>query len=200
VTRGGNLPSPSDAWDVKTFRKGEKKMAELTGEIVRIIKEAIKLELDGQSFFEYVADATHNELGKKMFTKLAHDEAQHLRVFSEIFTELVGEDWKKHIGDVKKREKAPMIDALAKKVAKAGKEGRASELEAISIAMDLERNAIEFFCSAAKGTTDTKARDVFNRIADEERLHFDLLQAQYDNLTNSGYWFDVAEFRMDSKY
>ena len=175
-------------------------MAELTGEMVGIIKESIQLELDGQSFFEHVADATHNELGKKMFLKLAKDEAQHLKVFSDIFTELVGEDWKKHIGDVKKSEKAPMIEALAKKVKSAGKEDRASELEAISIAMDLERNAIEFFSNAANKTTDAKSRDVFSRIADEERLHFDLLQAQYDYLTNSGFWFDIAEFRMDSKY
>jgi rubrerythrin len=175
-------------------------MAELTGEILDIIKEAIRLELDGQSFFEHVADATHNELGKKMFTKLANDEAQHLKVFSDIFTQLVGEDWKKYVGDLKKQTKAPMIETLQRKVESAGKEGRASELEAISIAMDLERNAIEFFCKAANKTTDVKARDVFNRIADEERLHFDLLQAQYDYLTNSGYWFDVAEFRMDSKY
>jgi len=175
-------------------------MAELTGEIVGIIKESIRLELDGQSFFEHVADATHNELGKKMFTKLANDEAKHLKVFSDIFTDLVGEDWKKHVGDMKTRTKAPMIEKLQKKVESAGKESRASELEAISIAMDLERNAIEFFCGAANKTTDAKAREVFNRIADEERLHFDLLQAQYDHLTNSGYWFDVAEFRMDSKY
>jgi len=175
-------------------------MAELTSEIVGIIKESIRLELDGQSFFEHLANATHNELGKKMFTKLANDEAQHLKVFSEIFTNLVGEDWKKHIDDVKEGTKATMIEALAKKVESAGKEGRASELEAISMAMNLERNAIEFFSNAAKKTADAKARDAFNRIADEERLHFDLLQAQYDNLTNSGFWFDIAEFRMDSKY
>ncbi len=175
-------------------------MAELTGEILEVIREAIKLELNGQSFFENVADATHNALGKKMFTKLAQDEAQHLKIFSDIFTNMVGEDWKKHITDIKVNEKAPMIEALAKKVASAGKESRASELEAISIAMDLERNAIDFFSGAAKKTTDVEARDVFNRIADEERLHFDLLQAQHDHLTNSGFWFDVAEFRMDSKY
>lgn len=175
-------------------------MAKLTGEILEVIREAIKLELNGQSFFENVADATHNALGKKMFTKLAQDEAQHLKIFSDIFTNMVGEDWKKHIADLKVNEKAPMIEALAKKVASAGKESRASELEAISIAMDLERNAIDFFSGAAKKTTDGEARDIFNKIADEERLHFDLLQAQHDHLTNSGFWFDVAEFRMDSKY
>ncbi|UCG29133.1 MAG: ferritin family protein [candidate division WOR-3 bacterium] len=175
-------------------------MAEVTGEIIDIIKESIKLELNGQSFFELVAEKTHNELGKKMFLKLANDEAQHLKVFSDIFTTMVGEDWKKHIGDMESKQKAPMIDALAKKVESAGKENRASELEAISIAMDLERNAIDFFSNAARGTKDEKARDIFNKIADEERLHYDLLQAQHDYLSNSGYWFDVAEFRMDSKY
>ena len=175
-------------------------MAEITGEILEIIKESLKLELDGKSFFEQVADMTHNELGKKMFTKLANDETQHLKVFSDIFTQMVGEDWKKHVGDVKPRHEAPMIDALKKKVTDAGKEERASELEAISIGMDLERNAIDFFCNAAQRTKDEKARDIFNKIADEERLHYDLLQAQYDYLSNSGYWFDIAEFRMDSKY
>jgi rubrerythrin len=175
-------------------------MAEITGEIINIIRESLKLELNGQHFFESVADATHNALGKKMFTKLANDEARHLKVFSDIFTEMAGEDWRRHVGDIKTSEKAAMIEALAKKVASAGKESRASELEAISIGMDLERDAIEFFSSAAEKTADSKAKEIFNKIADEERLHYDLLQAQYDHITNSGYWFDVAEFRMDSKY
>ncbi|UCD05116.1 MAG: ferritin family protein [candidate division WOR-3 bacterium] len=175
-------------------------MAEIAGEIIEVIKESIRLELNGQSFFEKVADKTHNELGKKMFLKLANDEAQHLKVFSDIFTEMVGEGWKKQLDDMESKKDASMIDALAKKVESAGKESRASELEAISIAMDLERNAIDFFSKAAKKTTDEKARDIFNRIANEEKLHYDLLQAQHDYLSNSGFWFDVAEFRMDSKY
>jgi len=175
-------------------------MSGITNEIIDIMRESIKLELNGKSFFEQVADATHNELGKKMFMKLANDETQHLRIFSDMFTKLVGEEWKNHVGDLKSSGKAPLIDALAKKIASAGKEARASELEAISIAMDLERNAIEFFSGAAQKTDDDKAREVFNKIADEERLHYDLLQAQHDYLSNSGYWFDVAEFKMDGKY
>jgi rubrerythrin len=175
-------------------------MSGITNEIIDVMRESIKLELNGKSFFEQVADATHNELGKKMFMKLANDETQHLTIFSDMFTKLVGEEWKTHVGDFKSPDKAPLIEALVKKIASAGKEARASELEAISIAMDLERNAIEFFNGAAQKTSDAKAREVFNKIADEERLHYDLLQAQYDYLSNSGYWFDVAEFKMDAKY
>lgn len=175
-------------------------MAEISSEIAEVIKESIELELNGKAFFDHVADATHNELGKKMFQKLASDEAQHLKVFSDMFTKSVGEDWKKHVDTSKPRDESPMIVALAKRVENAAKAGRSSELEAISIGMELERKAIDFFDRASKSTTDPKAREIFDRITEEEKSHYDLLQAQYDYVSKSGYWFDIAEFRMDSKY
>jgi rubrerythrin len=175
-------------------------MAEITNEIIEVIKESIELELNGKAFFEHIADATRNELGKKMFRKLANDEAQHLKVFSDMFTNAVGEDWKKQVNTGKSRDESPIIAALTKRVESAAKAGRSSELEAISIGMELERKAIDFFDDAAKRTTDTKAREIFNRITNEEKSHYDLLQAQYDYVSNSGYWFDIAEFRMDGKY
>lgn len=175
-------------------------MTEITNEMIEVFKKSIELELNGKAFFEHVAEATHNELGKKMFRKLANDEAQHLKVFSDMFTKAVGEDWKKHVDTGKSRDESPIIEALTKRVESAAKAGRSSELEAISIGMELERKAIDFFDGAAKRTSDAKAREVFNRITDEEKSHYDLLQAQYDYVSNSGYWFDIAEFRMDAKY
>lgn len=175
-------------------------MAEITSEIIEVIKESIELELNGKAFFDHVANATHNELGKKMFQKLASDEAQHLKVFSDMFSNAVGEDWKKHVDTSQPREQSPMIVALAKRVENAAKAGRSGELEAITIGMELERKAIDFFDRAANKTTDAKAGEIFNRITNEEKSHYDLLQAQYDYISNSGFWFDIAEFRMDGKY
>lgn len=175
-------------------------MADISDEIMSVIKESIELELNGKAFFDHVAEATHNELGKKMFKKLAADEAQHLRVFSDMFTNAVGEDWKKHVDTKQPRDKSPMIIALAKRVENANKAGRSGELEAVTIGMELERKAIDFFERAASQTTDLKAREIFNRITNEEKSHYDLLQAQYDYVSNSGFWFDIAEFKMDGKY
>lgn len=175
-------------------------MAEITDEMIKVFKESIELELNGKAFFDHVADATHNELGKKMFKKLAADEAQHLKVFSDMFTKAVGEDWKRHVDTSQPRNKSAMIVALAKRVENAAKAGRSSELEAITIGMELERKAIDFFDHAANQTTDPQAREIFNRITNEEKSHYDLLQAQYDYVSNSGFWFDIAEFRMDGKY
>ena len=47
---------------------------------------------------------------------------------------------------------------------------------------------------------DPVAKEILNQICDEERFHYDLLQAQYDSVTNDGFWLDSAEFRMDGKY
>jgi len=173
-------------------------MKDISSQVVDAIREAIKLEINGKAVFNHAAEVTHNELGKKMFRKLAEDETKHLDTFSQLFSEVIGgEDWKKFVDKEILQGRSSLIEELAPRMKK---EGRAGELEAIRIGMELERKAIDFFEKSAKEATDPKAKEIFDKICEEEKLHYDLLQAEYDSLTNSGFWFDVAEFRMDAKY
>lgn len=175
-------------------------MEQKADKILTVAREAIRLELNGRSFFEHAAARTHNELGKKMFEKLACDEMGHLKAFGQLFAVHIGSnDWKRYIEEEEKGLSS-VIEALKARVEKQENEERASELEAIRIGMELERKAIDFFEKSANESSDLKAKEIFNKICDEERLHYDLLQAQYDNVTQSGFWFDIAEFRMDGKY
>jgi rubrerythrin len=66
--------------------------------------------------------------------------------------------------------------------------------------MELEENAIRFFTGAVKETDDPVAKKIFRDISEEEKFHFDLLQAQYDSVTRSGIWLGSAEFQMDGKW
>jgi len=169
-------------------------------QILNVARETIRLEINGRSFFEHAAARTHNELGKKMFEKLARDEISHLKTFGQLFAAHIGsDDWKRYVEEEEKGISS-VIEELKTRVEKQEKEERASELEAIRIGMELERKAIDFFDKSANETTDPKTKEIFSNICDEERLHYDLLQAQYDNVTQSGFWFDIAEFRMDGKY
>ena len=52
----------------------------------------------------------------------------------------------------------------------------------------------------AEEVDDPIASEIFRKISEEEKFHYDLLQAQHDSLTNSGFWLDSAEFQMDGKY
>ncbi|KPL03211.1 MAG: hypothetical protein AMJ90_03610 [candidate division Zixibacteria bacterium SM23_73_2] len=173
-------------------------MNNMDSQIAQVIREAIKLELGGRAFFDHAVEMTDSELGKKTFRKLAKDEMDHLNTFGKLFSELIGgEEWKRWVQEEKQKDKSSLIEEMKPRLEKKEKAG---ELEAISIGMELERKAIEFFENSAKETKDQKAKEIFNRIADEERFHYDLLQAQYDSVNNSGFWLDVAEFKMDSKF
>jgi rubrerythrin len=175
-------------------------MANISSQVLEAIKGAIQLEIDGRAFFDHAAVTTNPELGKKMFQKLANDESRHLEVFGELFTAVIGdEEWQKYVSE-KEKTKSPLIEELKTRMGRKEKEGKAGETEAIRIGMELERKAIDFFADAARKTGDANAKKIFEKISAEEELHYDLLQAQLDSVTNSGYWLDVASHKMDGQY
>ncbi len=173
-------------------------MKKISPEVKALIQEAIKLEINGQAFFNHASEVTHNELGKKMFIRLAQEEVRHLDTFSRLFSSVIGsEDWKTQVKKEELKGPSPLIAELAQRMKKA--EGQ-SEIEALRVGMELEQKAIDFFRKCAGTMDDPEARQIFEKIADEERFHYDLLQAQHDSVTGSGFWLDSAEFQMDGKY
>ena len=173
-------------------------MTGISDQVREVMREAIKLEINGRAFFQHAEEVTHNELGKKMFKKLAQDEVRHLETFRELFSRMIGNGlWSQFVREQEIEGPSSVIESLKDRVKKGEKSG---ELEAISIGMDLERNAVEFFERSSKQTTDQKAGEIFKQICEEEKLHYALLQAQYDSVSNNGFWLDMAEFKMDGKF
>jgi rubrerythrin len=179
-------------------RRKEIEMKKISRDVKTLIQEAIKLEIDGQAFFNHASEATHNELGKKMFVRLAQEEVKHLDTFSRLFSAIIGsEDWKKQVKREELKGPSAVIQGLAARMKRA--EGQ-SEIEALRIGMELEQKAVDFFTKSAGTMDDPEAKQIFEKIADEERFHYDLLQAQHDSVTGSGFWLDSSEFQMDGKY
>ncbi len=173
-------------------------MKKLSRDVKTLIQEAIKLEINGQAFFMKAAEITHNDLGKKMFRRLAEEEVKHLDAFSRLFSSVIkSDDWKKQVKKEELKGPSPVIEELAQRMKRA--EGQ-SEVEALRIGMELEQKAIDFFGRSAASMKDQAAKEIFEKIADEEKFHYDLLQAQYDSVTGSGFWLDSSEFKMDGKY
>jgi rubrerythrin len=162
------------------------------------IRDAIILEINGRKFFNHAAEVTHHPKGKKMFLHLAEEEVKHLEIFSKMFNEILGgSDWKKELIPDDVSGEAPLVEKLKESMKL---EERKGEVEALRIGMELERSAITFFQEAAAATDDPDAKKIFLEISEEEKFHFDLLQAQYDSVTGTGFWLDSAEFQMDGKW
>lgn len=175
-------------------------MTGIDDRILNIIREAIRLEINGRRFFEHAENITGKALGKKMFKKLANDEIRHLKEFSQLFSSVLGsDDWQKYVSQ-EETGSSSLIQELKDRIANSEKEKGAGELEALRIGMELERSAIDFFHKASRETAGSKASEICQEISEEEKFHYDLLQAQVDSVSNSGFWLDVAEFQMDGKY
>ncbi len=173
-------------------------MPEISQQIKDAIKGAILLEINGRRFFNHAADITEHERGKKMFKFLAEEEGRHLETFGKLFSKILGgEDWKNYIDERDLSGEAPLVEKLKLRMKERKGKG---ETEALSIGMQLEREAIEYFNEAAKNTDDSVAKKIFMEISEEEKFHYDLLQAQHDSVTKSGFWLDGAEFQMDGKW
>jgi len=174
-------------------------MAEMTPQVKEAIQTAIQLEKDGRQFFELAAEETKNELGKKMFQKLAADEIRHLVTFEKMFKTLADpKTWKELMKSGPPRERMPFFAEKAENRSPAEK--GAGEVSALRQALEVERRAIDFFKKVAEEARDPEASRIFELIAEEEVSHYDLIQAQIDSVTNSGFWFDVSEFAMDGLY
>jgi rubrerythrin len=170
----------------------------ISKEIENAIKGAIKLEIDGKKFFEHAAEVTTVDRGKKMFQWLAKEEVKHLETFSKLFTTILKtDDWKKHIFADEIKGEALLIKKLEENMKQEGSKG---EVEALRVGMELERTAIDFFQKAAAATDDQQAAKIFTEISEEEKFHYDLLEAQHDSVTKSGFWLGSAEFKMDGKW
>ena len=175
-------------------------MDDISNEIVEVIKYATKMEINGRSFYEHAAQLTNNEHGKEVFSKLAQDEIKHINTFGEIFTGVLGGDeWKEYV-EQEETDKDTVLDELKARIEKQAHQERASDQEALRIGMELERGSIDKYREWAVNTQDTRVKDIFEKIIKEEEYHYDLLQAEYDNITNTGFWFDMAEFKMDGKF
>lgn len=175
-------------------------MSDISNEIIDVIRYATKMEINGRSFYEHAAELTKNEHGKEVFKKLAQDETNHIKTFGEIFTSALGNDeWKEYV-DQEESQKVTILEELKARIEKQSHQDKTSDQEALRIGMELERGSIDKYKEWAMKTEDTKVKDIFEKIIKEEEYHYDLLQAEYDNIANTGFWFNMAEFRMDGKF
>jgi rubrerythrin len=162
------------------------------------MKTAIEMEKSGHRFFTEAAAKVGHEVGKKVFARLAKEEIEHLRTFEKIFDQLSGGSaWKDAVGVVQPVKRVKYFDEAR---AKFKADDIKLELDYLRQALDLERNAMNFFEGAVGEAETAEAGQIFKKVLEEERGHYDLIQAQIDSLNGSGYWFDLPEFHMDAKY
>ncbi|KPJ59199.1 MAG: hypothetical protein AMJ46_12260 [Latescibacteria bacterium DG_63] len=168
-------------------------------EALKSLKTAIEIEDNGLMTFLKFARETKVETEKNMFIRLAMDEHAHRLILEEQLHKLMeGQTWEEV--DIPESEIEKLAPTIREKQQRTKGQAGLAEVDALKTALDLERKAAKFFRDQADRASEPQAKALFQRLAEWEDSHFDLIQAELDHINNTGFWMGLPEFRMDGKY
>ncbi len=174
-------------------------MAEATESSIQALQTAITVENVGLETYLRFAHQTKDTTGKNMFIRLAMDELEHQRYLEKQLRKLThGQQWA--AVDIPLSEIERVLPNIQEKDKRIRGESGIAEMEALNTALDMERKAAAFFREQADAIDDPHAREMFIRLAEWEDAHYDLIQAEHDAITGTGFWFGIPEFQMDGNF
>ena len=158
------------------------------------LKLAIQMEIDGKKFYLKASDESGNELGKKLFQKLAAEEDVHRSNFERIFEAISSKSgWPKINFVPDKGRGLRTIFADAKDKMGTDIKAASTELDAIKTAMDMESKSYDLYKSQSKEATYSTQRKFFEAVAVEERHHHLILLDYYEYVKDPSAWFVSKE-------
>ena len=158
---------------------------------LQALRQAIRLEQDGYKFYAEAAERMADPRGREMFLSLADDEKLHLRIVRDQYEALnAGKGWVSFSEvldlkpvDLDKPLFPPGGEAVEKAIAP-----ETSDTDAMLFAMQKENESYELYRKAATETDDPTGKDMYQRLASYERVHFDVLMLNYEHLVSTGSW------------
>jgi len=154
------------------------------------IQTAIQMEKDGFSFYQKAAAQTSSDMGRSIFEGIAKDELLHLEVFQKLFEDNVGKsEWDDLVDSSKKYQDLSIFPKDLKAVEGANPD--TNELDALRIAMDSEKEAIDYYTVIWENSDDDEVKKIIDVIIDQEKKHYFLLEQEFSHLSNTGYWYEL---------
>ena len=154
-------------------------MMQKTAELLKVLKEAIKVEMDGYHFYKAAAARIKDPKGKAAFRSLAQDELDHKNVLEGLHQAIKNKmDFKfRRKRDARRpttRAKSPIFSPEFKKKIKEDH----FELSVLRIGQLLERNSMEFYSKHAKRSRHRDLKSLFNFLTKWEKGHLKALVQQ----------------------
>jgi rubrerythrin len=148
------------------------------------IEIAIKMEKDAIKFYTEASERTKTPVGKKMFLTIVEDEKRHLDKFSCIIKGL-----NITVDDVSPMENIKTVFESMKSEMMQRVESTMDELDAFRIAMQMEKEGIDFYKKAASEARTEKEKLLFERLIKEEQEHYNIFSNTHFFLSDTGSWF-----------
>jgi len=148
------------------------------------VEIARKMETEAVEFYRGAAAKAQNPVGKEMFLSIAKDEAGHLGMLKDII-----EGCALKITEAQPIKQVKTIFEEMKGKMMARVPATATEVDALKIAMEMEKESVAFYTKAAAEAKSEGEKCLFNRLVQEEEEHFRIFNNTHSFLTDTGNWF-----------
>jgi len=165
-------------------------------EILKVLKESLAMEEKGYNFYKEGAEKIKNSLGKRMLNRLAEDELIHIQRIKDIYQHLMDET----ADQIQlPREKVENFDQIFARMREQMQEAvedltevGVDDEEIINVALELESHAKFYYQEAAEKANDQKVIAFYQRLAQEETNHYELLRKTNNYLENPALFFGMG--------
>ncbi len=158
-----------------------------------IFEYAMQMEKDGEDYYRQLAQQTENKGLKTILTILADEEVKHFNTVKKM-----------------KTEKPQMVETTilssAKNIfvqLKESDEKFGSDIEQKDLyvkAQDIEKKSQDFYLEKANEVKGEYQKDIFLKLAEEEKKHYFLLENIIEFISRPETWLENAEFNHLDEY
>jgi rubrerythrin len=149
---------------------------------------AMKLENETEAYYRNLAAKAENKGVKDILSWLAEEERKHYEVLSQMRRKVIPrlQDTRllRNVKEVFKKMKEDV----------GGFEFSASQIELYQKAQELERKSRGFYLEHAAQVSDKKQKELFLKLAEEERKHYRVLEHIIDFVRRPQSWLENSEF------
>lgn len=153
-----------------------------------ILEFAIQAEKDGEKYYRDVAAKTENKALKQIINMLADDELKHIDYIKEAIKDSAPGIHDTQILDKAKNVFSEMNAGIDTKSIDA------SYKDLYQKAIDIEKKSEKFYLDKAGELENKAQRDLFLKLAMEEKKHALLLENLLEFVAEPDNWLDNAEF------
>ncbi|HHW20484.1 MAG TPA: ferritin family protein [Thermodesulfovibrio thiophilus] len=156
---------------------------------MKSVELALKMETDAVKFYTEAAEKVSHPVGKKMFLSIAEDEKNHIKMIEEVLKGLELTYIEANPVKTMKTIFEEMKDNLMERI-----QAQTDDLEAFKIAMEMEKEGVEFYKKVFNEVNTEKEKKLFERLIYEEKQHYKIFSETYNFMKDTGNWFMWKEF------
>jgi len=165
---------------------------DVPGSVKEIAEYALRLEKDGMKFYRRRANSASDAYEKSLFESLVKDEAKHITVLEQVFSDGGIKDADALLSQVKAEDPKKVIKTIfAKAAEEKGARGPADAeaLHPFDVALDIERKGYDFYTEASEQVEAGDMRSLLNALAEMEKGHMEVVSESKIYLEQPERWF-----------